>query len=287
MTVSGMEDGMGSMTREELDGWIAFSLSERVRSTLPADADADGSLSAVAGLESDRWPEAEPSDYERERMIETLLDRCLAPGDSGEDAAALPEAANDRGPSEQPSVVPRRRPWSSPWAWAGLVAAAAALLLWLLPSPDPGPSGESRPGLAPLTDYELEYLDPWAGSIRGDPPAADLDRCSATYHRERPLRLRLRAARDFGDDVVVAARLRTEAGEEHWIDAVPSRVSAAGVITIDQPLAQVPLDAGRWSIQLFVMRSDQRVERPTLGSLEPGAHPGVTVIEASLCVVES
>ncbi|MEM9456479.1 MAG: hypothetical protein AAGF11_20030 [Myxococcota bacterium] len=220
------------------------------------------------------------------RRLDVLLQQFLAPGP--EDPTLRPDpqvrgsvaggsTARER-PTDETSPKPGHR-WRTA-AFASVVAIAAAVLLtWVLVPSPPGPAAER------MAAFELRFEDRWSGSMRG---AEDLDlprRCDARYHRARSLSVRLVPSEALATELSVAAFARSEHGEARWLQLSPKQRDN-GVLSIEQPVAMLGLTPGAWMITFYVSPRGRYHDAATLRSLEVGSHPGVTVAEGSVCIVD-
>jgi hypothetical protein len=226
-----------------------------------------------------------PTSEQSDRILQALLERHGSP-------ASKPSADEPR-PDEAGSVVPLRtaqrgttRRTGSATAVVGvLLAAAAVLLVWLVqPTPrDPGaPAASER-----LPAFELQLQGGWSGDMRGAVDPAT-DGCDQRYHRERSLSVRLHPSEALRDELSVATHAQPETGEGHWIpsDVLAPRLSSEGVLSIEQPIAELGLGVGTWTLTFYIVRDQARLDLAALRRLEPGSHPGVTVVQGRICIVE-
>lgn len=227
-----------------------------------------------------------PTSEASDRILRALLEQhgssdSSTPDSSGatNDGRVIPLRPSTRGTT--------RRSWRTT-AFAGVVAAAASVLLvWSIP---PAPEEhELMAELEPMPAFELQLHGGWSGDLRGADPAVDpfTDGCDQRYHWERSLSVRLHPSEALGDELSVAIFARPEAGEGHWIpsEALAPTLSDEGVLAIEQPVADLGLTVGAWTLTFYIARDGEGLELADLRSLDPGAHPGITVVQGKVCIV--
>jgi hypothetical protein len=232
-----------------------------------------------------------PTPEQSDRILQALLAR---PGSPASKPSADQPGTHEPRSDEDDSVVPLRTAERSTTRRAGstttvvgvLLAAAAVLLVWLVrPAPDPeAPATPER-----LPAFELQLQGGWSGDMRGtDTADPATDGCDQRYHRERSLSVRLHPSEAFGDELSVATHAQPETGEGHWIPShvLAPRLSSEGVLSIEQPIAELGLGVGAWTLTFYVVRDEARLDLAALRGLEPGSHPGVTVVRGRICIVE-
>lgn len=280
-------NGAYVMKDEDIARLVAYDLNERRpeedawRRVAMGELDPD----VLVAERRDMEPEDElehkrelftPSDADaRARMREDLRARFYS---ETKDDSIAPE----------PSVVPlseaRNRRRSRSPVWGGvLAAAAAAVLVFAIGRPD------SSTGLPtdsePMGSYEIRLMDTWSGSMRsvsdGGPASST---CAATYHRDRSIAVRLHPQQATGDEVAVATLARSVTGESMWWPAAASERGPDGVLTIRRTIADLGLTPGTWTLTFFITRAGERLDLELLEELAPGAHPGVSVVETTVCI---
>lgn len=199
-------------------------------------------------------------------------------GDSEEGSAegeGRGAAATDGGGAEEiaASVVDlgAARRWRRRVAVGVLAVAAATVLAWSLRPRDSEP-GEPMPGFAP------EWSNQYTGTMRSVGVSEGCER----YKSDGRLRVQLRPAVTVAEDLFVAALARPEGGDDRRL-AIEPTLSAAGVITIDQPVDALGLGPGEWTLTFFVSRGAQLSEGE-LSALSPAEHPEVAVTHSTICI---
>lgn len=255
-----------------LEDYVAYDLTERDQ----AEDDlwsrvSRGELSpeeAAAQAEPDEAEElrrkaelfAPPSAAEAEAERERLLDQFFPP-ENGED-----------------KVVPfprrRRRRLGGAAGGAMSLAAVAALVLYCN-------KPEAPPELIP--QYSLEWDKEYKGTMLGPGDAKPPAGCEARYHIDGAITARLRPGKAMSDDVGVRMFV-SAGGKEKWVQASSATITQDGIITIQEPIRQLGLAPGQWSIAFFITHRGQPIEDAELLKLPAGQHPGVTVARGSVCV---
>lgn len=225
-----------------------------------------------------------------EEILKMLLQRYFpsSGSDAEEPSAGGSSPSGSTGDDEEPShsVVPLRGPsrrgkqrWWTSAASAGFALAAVVVLAWAVRPSKQGP----------LPRFEVMFDDVSMGDMRsaGEPTNPTAVECDARYFQDQSMIARLHPASKVGDELglVVLARLtsgETE-GRELWLEP-PAEQSAQGVLTIDEPLRDLGLTPGSWSLTFYVTSED--LDHEELEPLEPGTHPEASVVRHTVCIDE-
>lgn len=202
-----------------------------------------------------------------ERRLQALLDAHFT---SDSTASEIPT-------SKRTTAGHRRQRWRVAIDVGSVIAlAAAVLLVWLLQRPRPAPELETLPGFSvALHEVSPETMrDAWPYDVR----------CPARPGRTHALVICLRPAQPVDGVLAVAAFAEPMGGEGHWLSLETLRQSDQGVLMIEQPILSLGLSSGRWRITFYVTHDSRGADhdRDELRGLPPGAHPGVSVVEAEI-----
>lgn len=285
-----MKEVLG-MRNEDVERLIAYDLNEQQpdedawRRVAMGELDTDALVAERRGVESAAELERKrklfaPQDEQaRARMRDALRERFYSSPPGVEPASHDPSVVSVDGGRRR-----RARKRMPTTAWGGLLAVAAALvLMWTIGRPH-HPTSLSE-GSEPLVSYEIRLMDPWSGNMRSSSAGAtEPGRCAATYHRERSISVRLHPRRTTHEEVAVATLARSDVGESKWWPAAPPQKGVDGVLTIHRPVADLGLAPGVWTLTFFVTRAGERPDLDALKELVPGSHPGVTVVETTVCI---
>lgn len=275
---------------------VAYMLNERRASDDPWHELATGGLTRAQVAQTRRHMEPQeqidaklalfgPTTREvTEQRLEQLLDRFFAPGSEvGVDDPPGPgstESADNVVPLGEAS---RRKDRFGTTTIASIVALAAAVLItWIIqrPSPVPEPLPET------MASFELRFDEGWSGSMRGAGGAEGPGQCDIQYHQKRSVSVTLTPDEALGEELSVAAFAEPEQGRGQWLENLSPGQLDNGVIEIQQPVAELGLTPGVWTLTFYVTPRGQQHEKAELRALEPGAHPGVAVIRGVVCIVD-
>lgn len=265
------------MDTDSLFTMAAYALQERRAHEDPWHELANGALTPeqVTTMRRDLEPPEQlelgvvmfgPTSPERvDQTLSVLLERYLPEGEDEGDGkvVSLGEA--------------RSRRWWSNTAVSAAIAVAAAVLLVVMLRPSSSP--DTLPG------FDLRFEDGWSGEMRGADDGPDPDSCDERYQKDRMLSVRLAPAEAFAEETSVAVLARSEDGTARWLPIAPHEGSG-GVVVIEQPVSELGLEPGIWTLTFFVTRRGQQHDLDALVRLAPGEHPGVTVTRGTICVVE-
>lgn len=248
-----------------------------------------------------------PTPTERsEEVLTILLQRYFAgPGESGAEGSSPASASNPSNVDESSpaAVVPLReasrgrgrRGWTLVTS-GSLAAAATLLLVWAVRPPD-RPTNDvglaSVPDAPPLPRFDLVFHGGGSIDVRGADGGPAPAWCDERYRHDQSVVVRLHPGVEIVEDLEAALSVRPadedSPAHERW-PALSSTANDVGVITIDQPLAELGLTPGTWTLTFYVIRKPTAesppLDRATLRALDPGVHPGVTVVRGNVCVDE-
>lgn len=264
--------------RVEDDPWY------RLCSGTIAEADLvelrDG-IESPAALETKLELFAPASEQVREATLDDLLDGCF-PTSSDDVLGASAPSPSPELVTTAPVTEARPRPQSPsrpPLVVVAIVAAlAAALLLWSMARPDPTPDAPTLP------DFAIDLGPGDADGMRGASPAPPDRRCEDHYRMDQDIRVRLRPGDALHEPAAVAVLARPEYGSPGWRKLAKPVQSPEGVLTIDQSIPDLELRPGVWTLTFYVSRLGQRVDVARLETLPAGRHPGVTVVDVTVCL---
>lgn len=226
------------------------------------------------------------SEEVTERRLEMLLERFLTPGPGAErggaDDPSLVRGESDNVVSLGEGSSRKDRGWGTTTIVSIAAMAAAVLILWVVQRPTPAPE---RP-LKTMGVFELRFQGGWSGEMRGDRDPEGAEECDIRYHRDRSMSVYLSPPEALDEDLAVAAFVRSESGEERWLRNLSPKQRDNGVLRIQQSIADLGLEPGAWAITFYVTSRGQRHDPVGLRTLKPGAHPGVSVAEGSVCIVD-
>lgn len=223
------------------------------------------------------------SKESRDRTLDLLLQRYYPPSGSSE------SGSGESGPADAGSTVPlqlgshrRSRRWWSSAAFPGVALAAAVLLVWVVQRPEPPEA---------LPRFELDPVEGPLGPLRSTGYAADpqVDDCAETTHaypRDRSLSLALRPDVAVEDALSMAVFAESKGGWTGWLEPKSPDQTLEGVLTIDQPVTELGLTPGAWTLTFYVVRAGQVYRKDELRSLDPSEHPEVAIVSWSICIVE-
>lgn len=223
------------------------------------------------------------SKESRDRTLDLLLQRYYPPSGSSE------SGAEDSGPVGGSGTPPlqivshrRARRWWSSTVISSVALAAAVLLVWFVQRPEPP---EALPGFA------LETQVGPSGPMRsvGDVADTRVEGCDESipwYPQDRSVSLALRPDVAVEDDLSLAVFAESKAGWAGWLEPRRPDQTAEGVLAIEQPVAELGLTPGAWTLTFYVMRAGQVYRKEQLRSLDPSDHPEVAIVPWSICIVE-
>ncbi|MCA9704494.1 MAG: hypothetical protein KDK70_01445 [Myxococcales bacterium] len=275
----------------------AFALNERRAHEDPWHELATGGLTAeqVVGMRRHEEPDEQiqrkltlfgpTSEDVSAQRLDALLQRFFdaKPGQSGS-GNAVPSGQGSSSSDEISLVEGARRRQSRWWSTASITSvvmvAAAVLLMWLVDRPGPEPEMKMLPG------FELQLDDGWSGQMRSLTDTDDQPRCDQRYHRDQVLNVRLSPDESLSEELSLAVLARSEASETRWLEQLSATQGEHGVIAIDQPLMELGLAPGVWTLTFYIVRKQQPLSSSILRALAPGTHPGVSVVRGSVCIVD-
>jgi len=136
-----------------------------------------------------------------------------------------------------------------------------------------------------ITSFELQLYNGWS-DMRGTEDSSGSKKCDQRYHKNYSLSARLLPIEAVGEGLSVAALARPMKGEPRWLKRLSVTQGDKGVITIEQPVQELGLTPGIWTITFFVVRRGEPLASSALRELERGTYPGVSVVSGSVCIVE-
>ncbi|MEM9460846.1 MAG: hypothetical protein AAGF11_42175 [Myxococcota bacterium] len=258
--------------REHEDPWHALTTGELTRRQV---IERRRDLETPEALERKLEIFAPPSEEENDRITHALF----GPQSMRDSNAPRLISGADQDDGGVVSIEPERkkRSW---WTPTLVIAAAAAVVVLALP-PERSPQ--------PLTAFDLQLRDGWAGETRSatKPAHPAIASCDQHYHRDGLLAAHLFPTEPLDDDLRIAVFAQPETGEGRWLakdDLAPS-ITQQGVLSIEQPVAPLGLTPGTWTLTFYVVRRDE-AHHDDLSSLAPGVHPGVTVVQGTVCIID-
>lgn len=257
---------------KRLEPLIAFDLAEQVR---PVDElwwqVNEGTLSPSEAV--DRMLQLDPElDAEQLRWQAELF----APPSEEECSTELDRVLHAR---FRPSVVKSRRQVGLLLASGATgLAAAAALLLFLWPTP-PEPTPEVGD---PIPAYQLDW-QPWEGPELG--PETPSSHREPRFHADHRLEVYLRPTTRVQTDVAVTGWAQSTEGRDLALKLIAT-IHDEGTIEIKQPISELGLTPGEWTITFVVGPPDRLRDPKAMVDLEPSQRPDIAILRDSVWVVE-